>query len=660
MRDRRRPPEEEGARTVPADVRPVNERGGRPVVPTIGRLRPLGLGEVTLVGGFWGERQEVNSSATLDHCLTWMERVGWIDNFRASMDGRLPEQRRGREFSDSDVYKLIEAMAWEVGRSGSTAADAAIGKLAATIAPVQEEDGYLNTAFGRPGQPRRYSDLEAGHELYCYGFLIQAGVARARVSGRDDLVDLARRSADHVCEVFGPDANQGICGHPEIEMALVELARLTGEQRYLDQASLFVERRGRQSLADIEFGRSYFQDDVPVRDATVFRGHAVRALYLASGAVDVAVETGDDRLLDAVARQWAATVARRTYITGGMGAQHADEAFGDDFVLPPDRAYSETCAGVASVMLSWRLLLATGDPRYADLIERTLYNVVAAATAPDGRAFFYANTLHQRRPGAVPAVEEPSQRAESSLRAPWFAVSCCPTNVARTLASLAAYVATADEAGVQVHQFADADVHTVLDDGRAIGLQMRTAYPDDGSVTLQVVNAPAGVATISLRVPTWAGGQASLVDPDGSTRVVPSGYVGLTRSFVTGDEIRLDLPMAPRWTMADPRIDAVRDAVAVERGPLVYCVESTDLPDGGDVEAVRVDPAINPTERGGRVVVAGAMAEPTDAPWPYGDRRPPGRKVPLHVDIPLLPYHAWANRGPSTMRVWMPRTEEPR
>jgi hypothetical protein len=645
---------------VPADVRPVDDRGGRPVVPTSGRLRPLGLGEVTITGGFWGRRQDVNASATLDHCLTWMERVGWIDNFRASLDGRLPAHRRGRQFSDSDVYKLVEAMAWEVGRSGSTSADAAVGKLVAAIAPAQERDGYLNTAFGRTGQPARYSDLEGGHELYCYGHLIQAGVARARVTGRDDLVELACRSADHVCRVFGAGAGEGICGHPEIEMALVELARLTGEQRYLDQAVVFVERRGHQSLADIEFGRAYFQDDVPIRDATVFRGHAVRALYLAAGAVDVAVETGDDGLLGAVARQWEATVARRTYITGGMGAQHADEAFGDDFALPPDRAYSETCAGVASAMLSWRLLLATGDPRYADLIERTLYNVVAAATAPDGRAFFYANTLHQRRPGIVPSADEPSPRAESSLRAPWFAVSCCPTNVARTLASLAAYIATADDDGVQLHQFGDADIHTVLDDGRTVGLEVRTAYPGDGAVTVRVVHAPAGPATISMRIPSWAGGKARLLAPDGTARVVPSGYAGVTRRFADGDQIRLELPMTARWTVADPRIDAIRDAVAVERGPLVYCVESTDLPAGHDVDAVRVDPATDPVERDGRVLVAGALAAPADRSWPYREWEPQRAGQRAAQDIPLLPYHAWANRGPSTMRVWMPKLEEAR
>jgi len=351
-----------------------------------------------------------------------MERLDWVGNFRAAVEGRLPDDKKGVVFTDSDVYKLMEAAAWETGRSGSSDADGRFTALAEVIAPTQEEDGYLNTVFGRPGQPTRYSDLEWGHELYCYGHMFQAAVARAR-TGKDDLfVEVPKRAADHVCETFGPGGIERVGGHPEIELGLVELARLTGEERYLHQASVFLERRGRQTLADIHWGRSYFQDDVPIRDQEAFTGHAVRALYLAAAAVDVAVETGDEDLLQAIIGQWERTVARRTYLTGGMGSHHDGEKFGDDFVLPPDRAYSETCAGIASVMLSWRLLLATGEPRYADLAERTLFNVVATSPAPDGRAFFYANPLHQRVPGVVPEPDYVSNRAASSLREPWFAV----------------------------------------------------------------------------------------------------------------------------------------------------------------------------------------------------------------------------------------------
>lgn len=628
----------------------------RPVAPSRGRLRPLGLHEVRITGGFWGHRQRVNGSATLEHCLAWMERLGWLGNFAAAAGRRPPALRTGREFSDSEIYKLAEAMAWESARSGDPSVAAAIGKLAAEIGPAQEPDGYLNTAFGRPGQAARYSDLEWGHELYCYGHLIQAGVAQARVGESGGLLAIAIRAADHVCQTFAPGGNDGICGHPGIEMALVELARLTGESRYLDQAARFVDRRGHGRLADIELGRAYYQDDLPVRAARVLRGHAVRALYLAAGAVDVAVETGDEVLLAAVARQWEATVARRTYLTGGMGSRHAGESFGEDFQLPPDRAYSETCAAVASIMLSWRLLLATGDPRYADLIERTLFNVVATSPSADGRAFFYANPLHQRRRGGLELPDGPNPRPVSSVRAPWFAVSCCPNNVARMLASLSGYLATADAGGLQIHQYADAELFTTLAGGQPLAVRVRTGYPADGEVSVEVTAAPDGPATVSLRVPAWAGGRARLTEPGAHPRPAPAGMVEVTRRFIAGDWIRLELPVEPRWTVPDPRIDAIRGTVAVERGPVVLCVESVDLPRGTDVDAVRVDPSVAPVDRGGEVAVAGELVTADSAAWPYHDLGRGGSGRRREAEIRLRPYHSWAERGPATMRVWLPVT----
>ena len=636
-----------------------------PVVPTKSALRPLGLSDIRMVGGFWHERRTVNRSATLAHCLHWMERVGWVGNFQVAAEGRSAVDRKGREFADSEVYKLLEALVWATAGECAAASaeppgfdcEAAIVRLTRQIAAAQAADGYVNTAFGQPGLPERYSDLEWGHELYCHAFLIQAGVARARVTGPDDeLVRLAWRAADHICEEFGRGKREGVCGHPVIEMALVELARLTGEQRYLDQAALFVERRGRRSLAPEPFGSAYFSDDIPVRDARVLRGHAVRALYLAAGAVDVAVETGDDALLDAVLEQWKTTVARRTYITGGMGARHADEAFGNDFELPADRAYAETCASVASIMLSWRLLLATGSSHFADLIERTLYNMIAAAVAPDGCAFFYVNTLHKRdRSDHVPAPDAQHPQAVSGLRAPWFAVSCCPPNVARLLASLPTYFATADDDGLQIHQYADFDVDTGLPDGRRIGLSLRTAYPESGSVIVRVLKSDGFPWTLSFRIPQWVNETAELVEPDGRRRQARSGMVSVRRSFAVGDEIRLDLPLRPRFVAADPRVDAVRGTRAVERGPVVMCAESVDLPDGFEVDAIRIDPSASPQERDGRVFVKGELIDHADAPWPYDAGVRPARRQ--EAEIPLIPYHAWANRGPSTMRIFLPSIE---
>jgi len=620
-----------------------------PVVPSRGRFRPLGIGEVVITGGPWAARQSTNAAATLAHVEHWLEREGWLGNFDATARGELASTRAGREFSDSEVYKLLEAMAWEHGRSGDPELDARIRAITARVAAAQNADGYLSTAFGRPGSARRWSDLEWGHELYCLGHLFQAGVARARTAGHDQLLTVCTRAADLVCEVFGPDGIPSVCGHPEIEPALVELYRVTGRRRYLEQAALFLERRGHHVLGEIEFGRSYFQDDQPIREATVLRGHAVRAMYLSSGAVDLAVETGDEELLAAVVGQWEATVARRTYLTGGMGSRHQDEAFGEDFVLPPDRAYSETCAGVGSVQLAWRLLLAQGDPRYADLLERTLYNVVDTGPSRSGTAFFYTNTLHQRVLGTVPDQDSAVPRAASSLRAPWFAVSCCPTNVARTFASLQTLVATADQDGVQVHQYAPSTITTDLPAGR-LALRVRTAYPASGRVEVVVDEAPDAAVALSLRVPSWAHG-ATLTE-GGVTRPVEPGTATATRVLVPGEVLVLDLPVTPRFTAADPRVDAVRGTLAVERGPQVLCVESVDLPGEQHVDDLVLDPDRAPEDVEDGVLVHGWLHRQADPAWPYG--APPGPDRPGEpVTAVLHPYADWANRGPSTMRVFL-------
>ncbi|MBN6057509.1 glycoside hydrolase family 127 protein [Nonomuraea sp. RK-328] len=621
-----------------------------PVLPSSGVLSPLGLDSVRLTAGFWGDRAALNRDVTMAHCQEWMEREGWIGNFR----GQRP--RRGREFSDSEIYKLLEGMAW--------ADHPALPELAETVGRAQEGDGYLNTRWSG----NRYTDFEWGHELYCYGHLIQAGVARLRTHGADRLTEIAVRAADHVCRRFMDTTET--CGHPVVEMALVELYRATGTERYLEMARRFVERRGLPALGDIPFGRAYFQDDLPVRQAQVFRGHVVRALYLASGVVDVAVETGDEELLKTVEAQWERTLARRTHLTGGMGSRHADESYGEDFELPPDRAYNETCASIASIMLAHRLLLATGDVRYADVAERTMYNMLATGVALDGRSFFYANPLHVRVAAEPP--EGVNHAAEGSLRSQWFDVSCCPNNIARTLASLGAYVAAADSGGVRIHHHTPAEIRH--DD---LALRVETGYPWSGGVTVRVLQDGAGA--VSLRVPSWASG-ATLSAGSGPARPVGPGYATAEGPWKAGDEIRLELPMAPRWTFPDRRIDALRGCVAVERGPLVYCAESvgdepplahltvrvpappTEVPpaEAASSSSGRKDP--NSGENGpagGEAVeleVAAVRAAARGNGWPYG---PDPDEVTGGVDtaLRLVPYHRWGNRGPATMRVWLPVAE---
>ncbi|MEU0796857.1 beta-L-arabinofuranosidase domain-containing protein [Amycolatopsis sp. NPDC005961] len=623
--------------------------GGRPVVPSRGDRRPLGLKEVTLTGGFWAKRQETNAAETLAHCERWMEELGWLANFDRVADGTTGPERPGWPFSDSEVYKLIEAMCWEHGRSGAPEVDESIRRLTARVGRAQDADGYLNTCFGHPGRPPRYRDLEDGHELYNTGHLLQAAVARLRTAGDGDLVDIARRAADHVCEVF---ATAGICGHPEIEAGLAEFGRALGESRYVEQARRFLDRRGHRTLRDIPLGRAYFQDDVPIREATTFRGHAVRALYLAAAAVDVAVELDDAPLLRAIERQWEHAVARRTYLTGGMGSRHQDEGFGEDWELPPDRAYCETCAGVASIMVSWRLHLATGDVRYADLMERTFYNIIATSPRSDGKAFFYANPLHQRAPGKPGDDATVSPRAEGGSRAAWFDVSCCPTNVARTLASWHTYLASAGERDLTLLQYAPSRVTTDLAGGR-FAIEVATAYPDDGEVTIRVLSAPRDPVALRLRVPPWASG--AVLD-DGGERPVAPGLVTVDRVFTAGEALRLRLPLRPRFTWPDRRVDAVRGCVAVERGPLVFCAESLDLP-GIRLDDVEVHPA-GLTERDGRVLARARAVAGGERSWPYGS--PGTSESGAAFELDLVPYHRWAERGPTAMRVWLPVGETAR
>ena len=624
---------------------------GRPVAPSEGVLRPLGLDDVRIADGFWADRQTMNAEKLIEHCEYWVERAGWVGNFDAAREGRLPAAHTGRSFADSDVYKLLEAMAWEVGRTGDEAMNRRLEAIVERIAPVQDPDGYLNTYFGRPGQALRYSDLEWGHELYCYGHLIQAAIARGRTVGHDLLVDIGRRAADHVCNTFGVGGIERVCGHPEIEVALVEFARYTGDDKYLEQAKLFIERRGHHTLADIEFGREYFQDETPLRDTDIMSGHAVRALYLAAGGIDLAVETHDHDLLNALEKQIAKTVAKRTYLTGGMGAHHEGESFGLDFELPPDRSYSESCAGVGSVMVNFRLLLATGDSRYADQIERTLFNVIAGSPGAEGTSFFYTNTLHQRVPGTTPPADEACPRASSSLRAPWFEVSCCPTNVARTFASLGTYLATSSPDGLQIHQYATSDVHGQIEDG-TVAVHVETAYPLEGTVRVTVTETVDAEWELALRVPGWTDGARLLIEGEEEVEVAP-GTATIRRQFSVGDTLELRLDVSPRFTFPDPRIDAVWGSVAVEAGPVVLCVESVDLPHGLSVNDVRLDASRNPELKDGRTTVALRPAAFESRAWPY----PHSPKAPAEgaaFEVTLTPYHYRGNRGPSTMRVWMP------
>ena len=635
------------------------DQGVLPVMPSHGDQFPVPADAVRFSDGFWHARQVLNTEVILDHCDSWIESMGWYDTFRAAAGEATDKELRGKLFTDADVYKLVEAFAWEVGSRPDPVREARLAQLTALIASAQEEDGYLNTFFGPRGRSQRYTDLDHGHELYCAGHLFQAAVARLRSGVEDDLTRAARRFADRICEDFGVGGIHGSDGHPEIEVALAELGRATGEVRYIEQAKRFIEHRGYRSFGHDAAGYEYYLDDMPVREAQVLRGHAVRATYLTAGVIDVAVETRDAELLGVAERQWRNTWARRTYLTGGMGSHHLGEAFGRDFELPPDRAYTETCAAVGAIMVAWRLLLATGNAEYGDAIERVLFNMIATSPSAEGDRFFYVNPLLQREPGIAVAEGEAPFRKDT-LRANWFWVSCCPTNLVRLLSSLSGYFATTTENAVTVQQFFTGDLTATLGDGRRIDLAVATQYPWDGTIT--VTTQTPGDYEIRVRVPGWAEG-ATLTGPGHEARPVAPGYGAITRTWAPGDTLTLVLPMAAQVLTPDARIDAVRGTVAIQRGPLVYCAESLEGPDQVDLDTFRLDPntppvpttATGPSDAAVTLHVTGHATTPEpDRTWPYTPTPTSGTTTEDPVHLTLVPYYAWSNRGPSTMRVFLP------
>ena len=403
--------------------------------------------DLALTGGFWANRQGANRSRSLGDGYKRLATEGHLENFREALAGDKREPRRGLPVFDSDVYKWLEAVGWELGRrprdDGAAALRALSDEVVSLVVAAQDEDGYVGSWFR--ARESRFSDLVSGLELYCAGHLFQAAVGQLRGAGDERLLKVATRFADHIASVFGPGRRDGIPEHPGIEMALVELYRTTGISRYLDLAFFFLEQRGHRQLSGGPFSARYRQDDVPFRRARQVRGHAVMTAYLACGALDVYVETGDAELLEAAVAQWEDMVARRMYLTGGVGSRHKDEAFGDPFELPPDRAYCETCAAIGVVMWSWRLLLITGEARYADMIERVLFNAFAVGVSLDGASYFYVNPLQVRA-----GHQDPEDGRGRAARSPWYEIACCPPNIMRTLSALDHYFATTTAEGVQI------------------------------------------------------------------------------------------------------------------------------------------------------------------------------------------------------------------
>ncbi|MDX3760561.1 glycoside hydrolase family 127 protein [Streptomyces mirabilis] len=670
-------PRTDSALPFRTDVSAATERGAAPVGPVrLGPDAPAALrpAAAEVRTGFWHERREVNAHTSIPQGPALLESAGNLHNLRLAAGTAQGEFQGGYPFVDTDVYKWLEAASWQLARSGPPADGeensphlrqlaAEVERIIALVADAQQSDGYLNTWFQVRKNGERYQDLRWGHELYCAGHLIQAAVAHHRATGRDELLVVARRFADHLDSVFGlPGSGRpidGVDGHPEVETALVELYRETGERRYLDLAGYFVDRYGHGLLG----GEAYCQDRVPLREAVTVEGHAVRQLYLLAGATDVATETGDAELRSAAERLWRAMTTTKTHLTGGLGAHHDEEDFGDPFELPNERAYCETCAAIASIQWSWRMALLTGEARYSDLIERTLYNGFLAGVSLDGEGWLYVNPLQVRDGHTDPGGDQSARRTR------WFRCACCPPNVMRLLAGLEHYLSSTDAEGqgLQIHQYVAGRYRGDLD-GTPVTVSAETGYPWHGAVSLTVEETPRERPwTLSLRIPQWCHEYRVRCGDrtyDQADAPVADGWLRLERTWAPGDRVVVELGLEPRLTAADPRVDAVRGCVAIERGPLVYCLEQVDHP-GGGLDDVVIDTARplavkqRPDLLGGvtTVVTTGRRrAVPDTGWWPYrsADADPAIAPSGESVELTAIPYYAWANRQDGSMRVWLP------
>lgn len=585
---------------------------------------------------------------------------GVLDNFRRLI-GESDAQFRGPLFVDSDLYKVLEAIAWELGHEQDDELRSFFNESVALLERAQRDDGYLNTAFQR-GEREPWSDFIHGHELYCLGHLIQAALAANRAIGDTRLLAVATKFVDLVIDLFGAAESDVYCGHPEIETALVELYRLTADQRHLDLANAFIDRRGRGFIGAGVYGSQYYQDDVPVRSTQVLRGHAVRALYLNTGVADLYLETGDASLLEALQRQWDDLISRRLYITGGTGSRHRDEAFGDGYELPSERAYAETCAGIALMTWAWRMYLINGHARYLDTFESTMYNLLAAGISQNGTEFFYTNPL-QRRPDHGATQEE-----ASGARASWFYCACCPPNIMRTFASIENYtVATAIERDeVQLGLFTDATVCSTLASGATIELSVATDYPARGAVRIDVTRGAGADAILSLRLPGWCTEFEVSVNHVIATVSPVDGWIRLPGALVEGTAVELELSMMPILVGGHPRADGIRGSAAITRGPTVYCLEQPDNTVDIDSVEMSIDTSVREaSDRAdgpvvGPLLIASAGVDerdPDEIPL-YAPIGTSGDVERLTKDVVLRPYATWGNaERVSGMRVWIPYTQ---
>jgi DUF1680 family protein len=596
----------------------------------------ISVAKVNIEDHFWQPRLEVLKQITLPACFHKCEETGRIANF-AKAAGLQEGKHEGIYFNDSDVYKVLEGAAYSLMNRPDPVLEAEIDRIIELIAAAQEEDGYLSTYYTLEEPARKWTDMEK-HEMYCGGHLIEAAVAYYEATGKRKLLDTACKMADHYDSLFGSGKRHWVEGHEEIELALVKLFKATKEPRYWKLALWLLEERGHgHGIGMIwdraEWGPPYCQDDVPVRDIEKVTGHAVRAMYLYTAMADVVHASGDSMYMDALQRVWEHTVDRNMYITGGIGPSQHNEGFTHDYDLPNETAYCETCAAIAMVFWNHRMNLLFGDAKYADVVEREMYNGALAGISLSGDKFFYVNPLASKG---------------DHHRIPWFDTSCCPTSLVRFLPSISQYMYAITDNGIAVNQFINSEGTFEIAEGLAVNLNQTTAYPWDGRIMLTVNPERKVNFTIRLRVPDWCRSYKLMIGDENISRadlLIDHGYIVLERTWSPDDLIVLELDMPVETLRARTEVEADRGRIAIQRGPIVYCMEQADNPyltyDTFTLSAREpFNISYRPDLLGGVTVLSGKQE----------------KGILCH----LIPYYAWDNREEGFMQVWIQEAENQR
>ncbi len=614
--------------------------------------------DVRLTDAFWAPRIETNRAVTIPFGFAKSAEEGRIRNFERAARHEGPYEGK-MPFDDTDVYKLIEGAAYSLQNHPDPELDRFVEGIITKIAAAQEPDGYLTTyktidptkspaEWLKPG-PKWDLELEGSHELYNSGHLYEAAYAHYRATGRRTLLDVALKNADLIARTFGPGKRTTPPGHQIIETGLVKLSNATGERRYRDLARFFLDQRGRAATRKL-YG-TYNQDHQPVTEQSEAVGHAVRAAYMYLGMVDIAALDADPLYRAAVERIWDDVVSRKLYVTGAIGARHKGEAFGDAFELPNRTAYGETCASIANVYWNQRMFLLSGDARYVDVLERSLYNAALAGVSLQGNTFFYPNPLESDGKYAF--------NHGALSRKPWFDSSCCPTNLARFIPSIPDYIYAVEGDALFVNLFAASRASAVVGGTRVV-VQQTGDYPWNGRIALTITPDRPRAFELRVRIPGWARNEPvpsalyRYADTAGAAyelrvngeRMSPAlrrGYAIIARVWKPGDTVTLVLPMPVRRVVADAHVADTRGKVALERGPLVYAAEWVDN-DGAVLNLVVPDGAAFDEEHrsdllGGVTVVRAAATDQAGRP-----RR-----------LTAIPYYAWSHRGPGEMAVWLER-----